>query len=125
MYLFQHMKVRYYCSQHTLGLWGLTHNTINVYLATIRNLQVASSNHQAFYSKLTPRLQQVLQEIKKDQASCQPTTHLPITLTIMRQIKTVITTQPWNHHTVMMWVACCMAFFRFLHCSEFTSLGIS
>ena len=98
---------------------------MRIYVVARRNLHVASSNHQAFHSQLTPRLQQVLQGIKKDQANRQPTTHLPITLTIMRHYKAVITTQPWNHHTAMMWGACCVAFFGFLCCSKSILLGIS
>jgi len=62
---------------------------------------------------------------KREQASHKTTIHLPVTLTIMRQIKTIITTKPWNHHTAMMWAACCVALFGYLWCSEFTSPGVS
>ena len=69
----------------------LTHTTIiKVYSATIRSLHLASKNHGAFYTQLTPCLQQVLKEIKKEQADHQPTVHLPITISVMRQIKAVI-----------------------------------
>ena len=108
-----------------LGQQGLMHTTIKAYLAAIRSLHVASGNHQAFYTQLTPCLQQVLKAIKKEQASHQPTVRLPITISVMRQIKAVITTQPWKYHTTMMLAACCVAFFGFLHCSEFTSPGLS
>ena len=97
-----------------LGQQGLTHTTIKVYLAAVRNLHIATGNHQAFYSQLTPRLQQVLKGIKKEQATRPAKVHLPITLSIMRQIKAVILTQQWNYHTAMMWAACCVAFFGFL-----------
>ena len=101
---------------------GLAHTTIKVYLAAIRNLHVASGHHQAFHNQLTPHLQQVLRGIKKEQASHQPLVCLSITLSIMRQIKAVITTHKWTYHTAMMWAACCAGFLR---CSEFTSPGVS
>ena len=92
---FQYLKAHYYYLQHILAnRVRHIHTTLKVYLAAIRNLHVASRNHQAFYSQLTPHLQQVLRHIKKDQANRQPQVHLPITLFIMRMTKAVISS---NH----------------------------
>lgn len=52
---------------------GFAHTTIKVYLAAIRNLHVASGNYQAFYSQLTPHLQQVAIKGYQERASQPPT----------------------------------------------------
>ena len=38
----------------------------------------------------------------------------------MSRIHKVLSKLPNNHHNIMMWAACCTAFFGFLRCSEFT-----
>ena len=49
-----------------LAQQGLAHTTIKVYLFTIRNLHMSSGLHQGFTQQLTPRLEMVLQGIKKN-----------------------------------------------------------
>ena len=74
-----------------------------------------------FNTQSTPRLGQVLQRIKRYQAcSRSPTIRLPITIQIMRSIKAVLARDPKDYQTIMMWAACCVAFFGCLCCSEFT-----
>ena len=45
---------------------------------------------------------------------------LPITIDIMHQIKSVLQQQPNSYHNILMWATCCLAFFGFLRCNEFT-----
>ena len=75
-----------------------------------------------FNTQSTPRLGQVLQGIKRYQAcSRSPTVRLPITIQIMRSLKAVLARDPKDYQNIMMWAACCVAFFGCLRCSEFTA----
>ena len=105
-----------------LGQRNLAYSTIKVYLSTVRNLHVAAGMHQTFSSQLTPRVQQVLRGIQKTLAVGKPAkVCLPITINIMVKIKAILSYEPHKYHNIMMWAACCMAFFGFLRCSEFTA----
>jgi len=97
------------------------YSTIKVYLSAIRQLHVLAGFHEHFNLQLTPRLQQVLRGIKKHQARSHPEQpRLPITSHIMKQIKEVLLQQPHSYTNIMMWAACCIAFFGFMRVSEFT-----
>ena len=78
--------------------------------------------HQTFSSQLTPRVQQVLRGIQKTLTVGKPAkVCLPITINIMVKIKAILSYEPRKYHNTMMWAACCIAFFGFLRCSEFTA----
>ena len=71
---------------------GLAHSTIKVYLSALLNLHITTVHCQTFASQLTPRLEQVLQGIKRAQASkSTPGVRLPITLQLMHKIRTAAT----------------------------------
>ena len=62
-----------------------------------------------------------MQGIKREQLHTRPLKkRLPVTTSIMRQIKEVLLGHPHQYHNILMWAVCCTAFFGFLHCSEFT-----
>ena len=70
---------------------GLAHTTIKVYLSAVRNLHVSAGLHQQFTQQLTPRLEMVLQGIKKEYLrTAERCTRLPITHNIMCEIKSVL-----------------------------------
>ena len=95
-------------------------STIKIYLAAIRNAHVGQGEHKYFMEASTPRLQQVMKGIQREQATmkCQRV-HKPITITIMPQIEWILSKVPL-HHNLMVWAACCTAYFGFLRSSEFT-----
>ena len=104
-----------------LAATNTSHSTIKVYLAAVRQLHVLSGLHEFFNRQLTPRLQQVLRGIKKCQAEFRPTKlRLPITTQLMQQIQQMLSKEPHSYTNVMMWAACCIAFFGFMRVSEFT-----
>ena len=72
-----------------LAQQGLAHTTIKVYLFTVCNLHVSFGLHQEFTQQLTPRLEMVLQRIKKNYLrTAQNRVHLPITQNVTGPDKT-------------------------------------
>lgn len=95
---------------------GLAYSSIKVYLSAVRNLHAASGLHVTFEAQLTPRLEQVLSGIKKEYARGRDKTQrLPVTQNIMEKMQAVLSSQRKDHNSVMLWAACCMAFFGFLN----------
>ena len=101
---------------------NLAYSTIKVYLATVRSAHVAQGKHKIFESQLTPRLLLVMKGVRKlTSISKLPRVHLPITSDILQGINTILSAELDSCLNMMKWVACCMAFFGFLHSSKFTA----
>ena len=91
---------------------NISHTTIKVYLAAIRHMYVSAGLYALFDKQLTLRLQLTLKGIQKKQAVTKPPrVRLPITLQIMQNIKTLLAKQPDSYFNIMIWAACCLAFF--------------
>ncbi len=76
-----------------------------MYLSAVRYSQIAAGYKDPF---ATPwhRLEYVLKGIKRDQAE-KGIKSVPITSAILRKLKQVWKASSENHHTKMIWVACC------------------
>ena len=93
-----------------LALEGLAYTSIKVYLSAVRNMHVAAGLHEAFSSQMTPRLEMVLQGIKKEDAKKRgdpSSRRLPITIDIMMRIKSTLSLHPGNDRDILLWAACC------------------
>ena len=99
----------------------MTHKTIKVYLFVVRNLHFTTGHFKSFEIQLSPRVKRVLKDIKLSQAKSRPPrSRLPITSPIMCKLRPVLAKSPNDYNNIMLWAACCLAFFGFLCYSEFT-----
>ena len=104
-----------------LGREGLTFSTIKGYLAALRNLQIIYELPSPFDTP-TPKLDQVLRGIKitREKQGQVPHSKLPVTPTVLRQVRAVWSDVGSGYTHTLLWAAATTCFFSFLRVGEIT-----
>ena len=84
---------------------GLAYSTIKTYLAAVRYLQISNDLPEPRTVPM-PKLSLVERGIRRGP-------RLPITPTILRQLRSLWSREASDYDIILMWAACCTAFFRF------------
>ena len=91
------------------------HSSLKSYLSSLRHMQISYGLEDPFTVSM-PRLEQVVKGIKVNQGrqGCNtPNQKLPVTPTILRQLKGLGQQREQEPDYIMMWAACCVCFLDF------------
>ena len=102
---------------------GLAHTSIKSYLSAVRNMQISKGMPDPFASPL-PQLKLVIRGVKVCrglQGRNIPRQKLPITPSILRQLKSLWKPHATEYKFIMLWAVCCTCFFGFFRSGEITT----
>ena len=96
---------------------GLSGGTVKSYLAAVRHAQIALGLGDPHSAEM-PQLEYVSKGVKKMTAAKVARTRLPITSSILLQLRQIWQAHPCRQDATMLWAAACMCFFGFLRAGE-------
>ena len=99
---------------------SVRHSTIKLYLAAVRNLHISCGHGDPLQGKLL--LKKVLRGILRYQGQSR-ILRQPVTPSVLLAIRPILRDWLGAKDFSMVWAAFTLAFFGFLHCSEFTCQG--
>ena len=103
---------------------GLSYGTIKTYLAAVRYLQISKDLPEPRAVPM-PKLALVERGIRRIKArDVAVRVRLPITPVILNQLRALWSSTAREFNTIMLWAACCTAFFGFFRMGELTSLTV-
>ena len=101
---------------------GISPATIKTYLAAIRNAQIRGGYPEPRQGSTLPHLQLVQSGVRREAARRGPmsTPRLPITPSILRQLRRFCITSPPQYDPTLLWAAMSVCFFGFFRAGELT-----
>ena len=98
---------------------GLKQQTIKGYLSAVRHLQIECGGGDPREENM-PLLELALRGAKRGQAGMPTRARLPITPAVLEKLRPSWNQDPANPRHIMLWTACCVAYFGFLWSGELT-----
>ena len=99
---------------------GLAHTSIKSYLLAVRNMQISKGLPDPFASPL-PQVIRGVKVCRGLQDHNIPRWKLPITPSIVRQLKSLWKPHATQYKFIMLWAVCCTCFFGFFRSGEITT----
>ena len=97
-----------------LGTQGLSLSTIESYLSALRHMRLTLAPCDPCPSLHSPQTALLLRGIRRSQAQSGPRlVRLPITPTLMRDIKSTLARHADSYDSILLWAACCVGFLAF------------